>query len=420
MKKYLALITWALFIATVDAAQQTELTVRAAHFDRNFENTNSDRTQTGLGLILQHQQTILSPELELNLGAYSAIKLTSTGKPREDLLSLNDGQTSGFSLLGEASLKAKLSPGLTLQLGRMQHHSMLLKSKTRLLPSSFEGVALGWSPSHTHHLYANRYTRWSRRASLQFDAFSNGNNEQIDSISIAGIKSQFKNTWWQSASINAEVLESKNYLRKFGILATLGKQIADTELQIEASVQSSNSVGSLFSSGVERALDSGSQSEKHQGLGAYFTASLNVKGNALKLGVSRFKDPWLEDNFSGDHGTSPFPTRTFGPELSNKNETVLLAEYQHKWRSGFLSGLSSKLAFASGSGAENSAKASLGTAREKWFYAELRYKRSFDKQSKLDARVRYRDYRSDIIGEVAGVASDRHEVRLEISYKLSF
>ena len=143
-----------------------------------------------------------------------------------------------------------------------------------------------------------------------------------------------------------------------------------------------------------------------------------MSNHSFDATVSKFGDAWIEDNFDGDHGTTPFPTRTFGPDLNNTNETVWLAEYKYKWTSGRLRGLSSKLAYAKGSGAENSISSELGQANEGWWYTELRYRSPWAKG--FEARARYRDYSSSVDGEVAGVASDRNELRLDINYKLAF
>ncbi|MFT6408730.1 MAG: hypothetical protein ACJAQ6_002151, partial [Arenicella sp.] len=217
--------------------------------------------------------------------------------------------------------------------------------------------------------------------------------------------------------------EADNYLRKLGLVATFEQTTNELEsIELEAAILSSNDAGSLFIEGSNSSLDSSSATQAyrqdHDGLGAYFAAHYGIKNHTLGLTVSQFGDTWIEDNFDGDHGTTPFPTRTFGPELTNKNETVWLADYKYSWKLGSLRGLSTKLAYAKGIGAENSIGRELGQARENWWYAELRYRAPW--ANGFETRARYRDYQSHISGEVVGVASNRSELRLDISYKLTF
>lgn len=130
---------------------------------------------------------------------------------------------------------------------------------------------------------------------------------------------------------------------------------------------------------------------------------------------TRFGEPWLEDDFSGDHGTNPFTANTIGPDLTNKNESVIVLEYKKNWRVHGLAGLDTRIAYAYGYGIENSAHQSLGTAEESWFDFDAKYR--FAKIAGLMTRLRYRVYRSDEDGEVAGVKQDQSDLRLSVNYR---
>ena len=448
MKSHLyVLVSGLCYSLTAPAAlanSETQFSVKAAHYDREFSNQNNTRTQTGVGLILRHQQSFLNKLIELKGAAYSAIKLASSGQVRQDLLTIRNGDTSGFSLLGEASIQLNLSPNLSVEYGRLRHDSMLLESKTRLLPSSFQGFNINWAASKNHRVYVNRYTKWSERANPNFNDFNTGvdSDSVINAILIAGTESKFQISDSQTAELNIEVLESKNYLRKVGVVGQLKHSINDkSSIKLKGSLQSSRDAGNLFVVGANSTLDSVEQNLdtqlsnsqipnpklKHDGIGAYLSAEYKFKQSSITLGITKIGDAWLEDNFDNDHGTTPFPTRTFGPDLTNTNETVWLGEYQYQWKRGILKGLSSKFSIAKGMDIENSIDSALGRAEEQWWSAEARYKRKFtnkllgfDKSAFIDARFRYRSYQSNEIGEVAGIASDRNEWRAELSYSIEF
>jgi hypothetical protein len=404
---------------------ETSVSIRAAHYDRQFSNATSTRVQTGLSLVLRHQQSLMDDRLVITGAAYAAQKLAANGLLREDLLTLVNGKLSGFSLIGEASIAYKLIGGIEVEVGRVRHQSLFLQSKTRLLASTFEGVNLNWQASENLDIYAHRFSKWSPRANSKFHRFSTQRSEPgaIAKLIIVGVDAKFRLSQSRKLTVNSEILEADNYLRKLGLVATFEQTTNELEsIELEAAILSSNDAGSLFIEGSNSSLDSSSLTQTyrqdHDGLGAYFAAHYGIKNHTLGLTVSQFGDTWIEDNFEGDHGTTPFPTRTFGPELTNKNETVWLADYKYSWKLGSLRGLSTKLAYAKGIGAENSIDRELGQARENWWYAELRYRAPW--ANGFETRARYRDYQSHISGEVVGVTSNRSELRLDISYKLTF
>lgn len=422
----LVLAVSALGLKTVGAEQsKTDLAVQASHYDRAFSNTQSNRTQTGVGVILRHSHSIWDRLLTINGAAYHAQKLAATGRIQEDLLTIEQNQIVGFSLLGEASLKLQAMPNLRFEIGRTKHNSLLLQSKKRLLPSTFEGVNLTWQANKSLNLYAHRFSKWSARANSEFVGFDTklSHSGAIQNIVIAGINTDLRVSKSTSISLNWEYLEAKNYLRKTALRVRLKQDLVNhRSFKFEAAILSANDSGALFVDGANSSLDrdhnSSNQRLKHNGWGAYLKGAYSRDGHAFGVAVTKIGEPWLEDSFAGDHGTTPFPTATFGPELTNQNETVWLVDYKFKWRSGTLAGLSTKLAYARGSDIENSISSDLGAAEERWWYAELRYQPALI--NGLEARIRFRDYQSDIIGKVAGVANDRHELRIDLSYKMTF
>lgn len=404
---------------------KTSLAIQASHYDREFSNQQSNRTQTGLSVILRHTHSVWDNLLTINGAAYHAQRLAATGRVQEDLLTIERNQIAGFSLLGEASLKLQPTPSFSIEFGRTQHDSLLLKSKTRLLPSAFEGVNATWQVSKNLSLYAHRFTKWSARANSEFVRFDTelSRSGAIDNLLIAGLNTNFRISKSTNINVNSEYLEAKNYLRKAALRTRLKQELANhRSFEFEAAALSSSDSGALFINGANSSLDSSLNSSDqrldHNGLGAYLKGTYRLGEHGFGIAVTKIGEPWLEDSFASDHGTTPFPTATFGPELTNKNETVWLADYKFNWTSGALAGLSTKLAYARGSNIENSISSDFGTAEERWWYAELRYHAPW--KEGLEARARFRDYQSGIIGEVAGVANDRHELRIDLRYKTTF
>jgi hypothetical protein len=423
----LILATWALGLETVSAEQsKTGLSIQVSHYDRTFSNPQNNRTQTGLGAILRHTHSLWGKLLTINGAAYHVQKLATNGRIQEDLLTVDGNQLAGFSLLGEASLKLQPTQNFSIEVGRTQHDSLLLKSKTRLLPSTFEGVNLSWQIGKNLTLYAHRFTKWSARANSEFVRFDTelSRSGAINNLVIAGIDSNFRIFKSTSINLNSEYFEAKNYLRKTALRTRLKQNLENhRSIEFEAAILSSNDSGALFVDGANCCLDrsglnASNQRLGHNGWGTYLEGTYRVGKHSFSIAVTKIGEPWLEDSFAGDHGTTPFPTATFGPELTNQNETVWLTDYKFSLTSGVLTGLSTKLAYASGSNIENSISSDLGTAEERWWYAELRYQSPWIKG--LEARARFRDYKSNIIGEVAGVASDRNEIRLDLRYKKTF
>lgn len=391
---------------------------RFAHYDRDFSDESRNREQTGTGFIFGQKLASNNNKVELEYALYSAQEWHSTGFQTEDLFAFDGNRLRSFSSVGEANVSVNLNRGISISGGRFQHNSLLLKSKTRVLPSTFEGFKAQWHTNEDTQFHASRFTKWSRRADDNFIGFSTEVSApgSIDHLLILGAKHRFG-----EHQITAEYLKSKDHLSKFGIVIETFYLIASSlQLELDAGVFTSRDAGDLFVANANGALDVSCDNGRlrHRGLGGYLQAKLVNHNHTFELAVSQFSDPWLEDSFDNDHGTTPFPTKTFGPELTNKNEQVWLASYQHELTTGRLRGLSAQLSYARGFGAENSVALALGTADEQWVELDIKYRPP--QIESLYLRLRGRDYRSELRGDLAGVASDRYETRLTIDYQIDF
>lgn len=89
-------------------------------------------------------------------------------------------------------------------------------------------------------------------------------------------------------------------------------------------------------------------------VGGYLDLEWNKGGFGAGITLTLIDEIWLEDNFAGVHGTSPFPTTSrAGPDLTNTGETVIGGRIGYDWRDA-IEGLYTTFHFARGYGAENS------------------------------------------------------------------
>ena len=134
---------------------------------------------------------------------------------------------------------------------------------------------------------------------------------------------------------------------------------------------------------------------------------------------TKVNDAWIEDNFSGDHGTNPFPTRSLiGADLTNQNEATWQARLGINLKA-VAPGLTTKLYYTNGSDAEHSALGKAGgTADEKYWAIDTRYKVPAVKG--LSLRWMFLDYTTDEMGSVDGVKGDRADHRVYVDYTIKF
>lgn len=407
------------------STDETSLELSLSYYDRRFENNDNDRVQSGAGVVMRHVHGLVDNKFSVGAAAYGAQKLFTSGRVTEDLLPVADGALQSFALLGEAYVEYRPTKTLKLTAGRTRHRSLLLRSKTRVLASTFQGIGANWEPDKQIQVYAHRFSKWSPRARDSFESFQTNVSAPgaINHIWIAGLDVSTSLVILGDLRMQMEYLEANDYLRKAILVASIDRPFSEQlALSLEAGLASSHDAGTLFVDGANDDLDSDpfSQTQRldHEGVGAYLALSLTTAHHRFGVTHSRFADPWLEDSFANDHGTTPFPTKTYGPELTNKNESIWMLEYQYSATSKLFQGLKTNLAVASGKHAENSVSADIGLAQESWVEFDIEYQSP--RWKSLHARLRYRQYDSSIDGSVTGVKDDREEWRLNVSYRHSF
>ncbi|MCU7941852.1 MAG: OprD family porin [Candidatus Thiodiazotropha sp. (ex Cardiolucina cf. quadrata)] len=400
--------------------------VRVVHFDREFGNEDNDRDQTALALEADYTSPQFGGVIGVGVSGYFVEDINDGGLAREDVLTLEDGEVDGFALFGQAYLNLTLGKSFSAKLGRQRHKSMFLNSSTsRAVPNTFQGISANFKPMKGLSFYGAIYDKWSRRTRDDFEGFATDVSDEgdIDFVSILGVKYKLG-----EFSINGEYLESDDFMRKFGLLATYSQKLADdSSIKYTGGVFASSDVGDLFVTRAESGdLDDedvpgsvrGVTDSENDGLGAYIQAAWK-KGNATVTGAFTIIDEiWLEDNFSGDHGRNPFPTRSrIGPDLTSTNEKVVMLKLAYNWKD-YIKGLTTHVAIGHGWDAENSVDASLGEADEDWWEVYMRYKFPFLKG--LQFTGRYHDYKSDETGTVDNVKDDRRDIRLYLDYVYTF
>lgn len=397
-----------------------QLKSRLIHFDRDFDNDTNDREQSALGFQLNYESAQYNDLIGFGASGYLVHELGSSGRNSEDILTREtSGELDGFGLLGQAFLKITPTDNFSVKLGRQTHKSMLLSSSnSRAVPSTFQGVSTKFKPAKGLTLYAAFYDEWSRRARDDFEGFQTDQSEEgaIDFVGVIGAKYKTK-----KYSLEAEHLVSDDYLAKYGVRGSYLIPLEHSNLKLTAGVFGSYDDGALFVTGAEGGdlddEDSPNQSE-NDGLGAYIELGW-TKGNlALSTAYAKFDGIWIEDNFSGDHGRNPFPTRSaVGPDLTNEGEKVVSVKAKYNWKD-YVPGLTTTIAAGFGRDAENSVDASLGRADEDWRTVDISYKPSAVKGLKL--RGLWHDYDADETGSVDGVKGDETDIRFYIDYVYNF
>ena len=403
---------------------QTKL--RLIHFDRDFEDDEDDRDQTGLGLELNYKSPQLWETIGLGLSGYVVEDLSDGGDVREDILTLDDGELDGFALLGQAYLNFTPSDNFTLKIGRMKHKSLFLNSSSsRAVPNTFQGVSTKFDATDKLSLHASLYDKWSRRARDDFEGFSTDQSDEgdIDYVAVIGAKYKVND----NIKLEAEYLESKDFLNKFGLVGTFVQDLSTSSLTYTAGIFTSSDDGDLFVTGSESGdLDDedvvgsevGVTESDNDGFGGYLDVTWKKDNLKLSAAITKTDEIWLEDNFSGDHGRNPFPTRSrVGPDLTNTNETAYRLQLAYDWKA-YVPGLKTTFAVGFGEDAENSVEPSLGSADEDW--REIRIDYNVPTLKGLKFRVIWHDYDSDETGTVDGVKDDETDLRLYLDYVYTF
>lgn len=426
----LPLLAWGTSIGSLAAEPNgsgVQTKARLVHFDRDFGDDSNDLEQTALALEGNYRSPRVAGLMVVSLSGYVVEDISNDGAIEAELLAVDGDEVSGFALLGEAYLDLSLDGAGVVRLGRTRHDSMLLASSgSRAVPSTFQGASVVLDPAEGLSVYGALFDKWSPRASDDFEGFATDNTVKggIDWVAVLGLRYAA-----EPYSVQLEYYRSQDFLSKTGLRATYRPPIDWNGglLTLTSGVFTSDANGELFVTGSESGdLDdedilgavAGVTDSDANGLGGYLDLEWNKGGFSAGITLTLIDEIWLEDNFAGDHGTSPFPTTSrAGPDLTNTGETVIGGRIGYDWRN-VIEGLNTTFRFARGYGAENSTGAALGTADERWWEIDVRY--HFAWAPGFGFRGIYHDYASDETGSVDGVKDDDRDIRLYLDYVHTF
>lgn len=411
--------------AETDNTYQLKTKSRLVHFDREYEDPDKDRTQSALAITADWTTPAFGNWIGFGISPYFVEDLHSGGLVREDVLTVKDGKNQGFAILGQAFVSLTPLDNLAIRVGRQTHKSMLLSSSgSRSVPNTFQGLNSHFRIADNFSLYGAVYDKWSPRSNDSFEGFATDQSQEgdIDYVSVVGFSYSL-----DSFRAEMEYLNAKDYLSKLGLKVSNSISFEGSRLKLSAGLFTSSDNGDLFVTGAESGdLDdedasgsvAGQTKSKNDGLGAYVEAKWSVNNIELTAALAKFDDLWIEDNFSGDHGTNPFPTRSrVGPDVTNTNETAAKLALRYDWKD-HIPGLETTVAAGHGWDAENSVNASLGRADEDWREVVVGYK--FQAIDGLKFKAIWHDYNSDEVGSVDGVKPDQTDIRVYLDYSYAF
>lgn len=410
--------------AAEDDGHKLELKMRAIHFDREFETATNDRTQTALGLQLNYESPYFADLIGFGVSGYSVTRLDSSGRVVSDVLKAdNSGDFhDSFGKIAEAFVKLKHRDLLQLKLGRQLHKSLLLSSSSsRAVPNTYSGGSGVVTPMKGLTIYAAVYDEWSRRADSSFEGFATDRSGEGDIDYIGLVGAEYKSG---PVALNLEYLDSRDYLTKVGLVGSYTFTLADkNKLKLSGGIHTSRDAGKLFvTSSENNELDdedkyrAGARSD-NDGRGVYLDADWRYGNVMLGAAVAKFDGAWIEDNFTGDHGTNPFPTGGVLADMTNNDERLWMVRAGYDWKD-IIKGLRTTVSFKQGTGARNSHVRSLGEADEEELEFDLRYQIPLVKG--LNLRYRYLQYTSDKRGRVDGVLADGTDHRVYLDYTYRF
>ena len=320
---------------------EMDIKLRTVHFDRAFDDSEKDRTQSAVGAEFDYRTPKIGGMVRLGVSAYAVEELGSTGLVKTDVLRKVDEGLKGYGLVGQAYLEVTPTAGSSIKLGRQKHKSMLLSgSGSRVVPSTFQGASVKLKASENVSLWGAVYNEWSQRTSDEFEGFKTDTSEEdaIDYVAVIGGKYKAG-----ALSLETEYLNSKDFLSKLGLRAIYTAKLAeDSKLKLTGGIFTSSDDGDLFVTGAESGdLDDedvagsvkGETDSSNDGQGILLEAAWTKKQTTVTAAVAKFDDLWIEDNFASDTGRNPFPTRaTLGPDLANANETAVVLKLEHNWK----------------------------------------------------------------------------------------
>ncbi|WP_035387009.1 OprD family outer membrane porin [Ferrimonas senticii] len=397
-----------------------EIKSRTVFFDREYDDSpNKDSNTLAQGLELNYQSGKIADWFKIGWSAYGVQNINTTGTNNSAGI-LPDGDNSNgvdnqFGKIGQAYIELLPSQGASLKIGYQKTKNMFVASSgSRAIPSTFRGISGSYQIVDSVKVYGYAFDQWSARDSDQWDDFNaNTNGPKIDLI--YGIGAQFKQGKFAADS---EYMVSADYLEKFGIRGSYTEAVGAGKIKLSAGYFSSSDNGALFAENGDKNDDGITSND-----GSVWFIDADYRIHAFSFGVafSQTDEIWLEDNFKGDHGTNPLPTRApIGPDMTNANESVWLV------RTGVdfgkltpaLQGLSTQISYAKGSDIENAKDASLGQAEEQFLAIDTRYTMPMVKG--LSVRYLFANYNGTEIGSVEGVKEDNTDHRLYLDYRYQF
>lgn len=397
---------------------------RFAIVDRSFDTApQNDRSQFALGSRLKYETGRLGNWLQFGVAGYHVEKLYAHGKVANDNLSVgNDGrQENRFSKIGEAYVTVNVGDNGHITLGRQLTRSMLmLSSGQRAIPNTFQGVTAAYQLGDVK-VYSNWFNKWSRRHDDQWEDFTTDiTTDVIDYIWVTG--ASYKSGPFK---MEFERLESADYIVKYGLRASHKWQLGEEEsFTAQAGYFTSHDDGELFKVGAESGeLDDEDGAEigtpsHNDGKGGFIYMAWQRGNWTFCGGLTKMGEVWIEDSYSGDHGSNPFPTRsTIYPDFTNANETATLARITYNWKD-IIPGLKTTFSHVEGRNIENTVSAQLGTASERYNELMIRYTPPWTKHMRFQWRIH--DYRSHEIGNVDGVKGPDLDHRIFLDFTHQF
>lgn len=379
--------------------------------DRSVANQLSTVTnnyqQAAQGLEANYKSPYFAGWIGLDASLYGVVKLSDSGVPTTSLLEVgNNGKLVDSNLaLAQAAIKMKFGDMAQVKVGRQLQNSLLLKSSgTRAVPDTYSGVSGTLTPTQGLKVYGSVYDQWRARSSADFERFRTESTgtvpNAIDYIGIVGASYAAG-----PLAITAEYLSAKDYLAKYGVVASYVIPMNKDALRLSGGVFNSRDAGSLFVCGAEKEMDcTGTARISHNATGVYIDVDWKVSDWTLGAAVSKFDGLWIEDNFAAnavqagklnqDHGTNPFPTSSaLGPDFTNNGETAWSVRAGYKWTS-ILPGLSTSFKYVKGTGAKSSNLSNAAVGEES--YRELTVRYDFESVKNLGITYIYGNYSSNV------------------------
>ena len=393
---------------------QFSIKSRTIYFDRDYQKDSSDDSTLAEGIELNYQSGYIANFVSLGTSFYLVQNINSTGSAQNNILpegSDDDGIDNHISKIGQLFADFQVTRNGHVKLGAQKVKTMLLRSSsTRAIPNTFRGITADYSFDQ-FKFYGYAFDEWSPRHDDSWDKFTTELGEEIDIV--WGLGATYKKAGFKA---ELEYLVSQDYLAKLGIRAGYSWKLPSSKVQLSAGYFTAKDNGDLFKPGAEKDLDG---NEDLDGSAYYVDLNWNVGMFTLGAAYTQVFDMWLEDNFAGDHGTNPFPTRApIGPDFTNTEEKAWQARVGFDL-SNFVPGLTTKVSYTRGTDAENSLTGKAGgTADEDYLAVDTRWKIPYLKG--LSCRWYFADYDSDEKGKIGGVKGDETDHRVYLDYVVKF